>query len=286
MNSSVKKTVTYICPVDHKGSTVSIQGSVLGGMKNTPIIIVHDLGETFENYAAFSEYCLQTRFHVYGFDMRWSLQDQKNTASSAHLNQLILDLLQVLTWVKYNEDGQKPILIGQGAGALVALFLAAEYTQFCAGLVLTSPLLFLDPPLGNFSRKMIQILSQIAPNFHTPRGLCPNFTGLEFRAHRGLFGPLSPSQISNQLANELLDAMSQVRKTLQVLKLPSYLLCAGEDPLCKPDFLQRWFQRHRWPETLKLSVLPSSQHRLLSKEGQMLEQSMGLLLPWLEPMRT
>src|SRR5690606_5848236 len=112
------RNLVYICPVDHVGTSVFVKGWVVPGSRQHPIVLVHDLGETVYMMGGLATKLAEAGYSVYSFDQRGHGQSGRRLGHIPGFNQLALDLLQVVAWVKHKEGGRKPVIVGQGLGAL------------------------------------------------------------------------------------------------------------------------------------------------------------------------
>lgn len=276
-NSRVRNLV-YICPVDHKGTSVFVKGWLTSHSKKPPIILVHDLGENVESYEKTAQQLALEQFNVYSFDMRGQNKAANRLAPIQNFEQLAHDLLQVSAWVKHAEKGEKPIIFGQGLGALIAINFATKYPKYCQGLVLASPLFSLPTKIGSLQRGLLRTLSQISPNLMTPAFLCPKFT---YKVRKDQLISFFYPRMPVHFVSEILDAISKVRKLYMRLNLPVFLICSVHDPICKHELLQRIVLKHKNSEKIVFHTLDTIHHQILSENEDIASISVNLILPWL-----
>ena len=253
-NSRIRNLV-YTCPVDHSGSSVYVKGWLVPETKKKPVVLVHGLSESTEDLAPFAETMTEKGFSVYGFDLSGHRHYEDKSELISKFDQLYLDLLQVVAWVKHKENGQKPIVIGHGTGALVALFFAKGYGKFCHSMVFVSPLFSMVDQVSGYRRMFLGSLDEFFPTFRPPRWISPKFTD------NGRDGPL---KLDNRLAYELLSAISHSRKIFQRHRLHTLIISAKEDPVAKYDFLKRLILKHKFSDRFLFNVLDTHGHHLLT----------------------
>lgn len=271
------RNLVYTCPVDHVGTSVFVKGWLIPGPAKEALILVHDLGETAENLAACAKKIALRGYSVYCFDLRGHGQSGRRLGHVANFNQLALDLLQVVAWVKHKGGGKKPLVIGQGMGALVALFFAKSYGKFCKAMVLSSPLLALSENITPFKRLLLKTLADLFPTMMTPQWLCPVFTVADKEKSKAKALP----KVTTHLAFELLTAISRARKIFYRHNVPTLLIGAKDDPICKAEMLKRLVHKQRFHESLELVFVDASTHHLLSSEGEALDNTIECLDQWI-----
>ncbi len=272
------RTIVYVCPVDHNGTSLFIKGWISPKNRNqtTPVILVHDLDESTDDYVEFAEKLADAGFNVYCFEMRIQSKLMK---ASAILNFDILssDLLQVVAWIKHKELGKKPIIVGQGLGSLVCLYFTQNFSKFCAGVVFASPLFSLHEVVKPLKRFSIRTLAQVAPLLSTPHWLSFNFSDplkKDTKKRKGRL-PLYFTQ-------ELLIAISRSHKLFSRVSIPTLLLCPDIDAVCRYDFLKRLISKHKDEDKISMVMFDSEGHQILNRGEEFLPSVLRILIPWLQ----
>ncbi|MBI2603334.1 MAG: alpha/beta hydrolase [Deltaproteobacteria bacterium] len=272
------RTLVYVCPVDTAGTSLFVKGWMAPSPSKEPIplIFVHDLGETIEHYTPSAERLAMEGFNVYCFEMRIQKKRLRD-AGAISFEELASDLLQVVAWIKHKEDGNKPIVIGQGIGSLVALYFAQGHGNFASSLVLSSPLFSLQKTIRPLQRFLIRTLSQAMPTVHTPHWMAPYLTDT-------LDPDVSKKRVKVPLSitQELLIAISKSHKLFFRVSIPTLLLCPTEDSVCKYDILKRLISKHKNEERITMVTIDSHGHNLMTKSDQVLGKVLDVLIPWLK----
>lgn len=272
------RTLVYVCPVDTAGTSLFVKGWMAPHPSKDPIpvIFVHDLGETLENYTPVAEKLALDGFNVYSFDMRIKKKRLRDLGAVG-FEDLASDLLQVVAWIKHKEEGTKPIVIGQGVGALVALYFAQGHGNFASSLVLASPPFSLQKTIRPLQRFLIRTLAQILPSLHTPHWIAPPLTeSIDTES------PKKRIKIPLSITQELLIAISKSHKLFFRVSIPTLLLCPSEDSICKYDILKRLISKHKNEERMSMVTIDSEGHSLLTKSEQVLGKVFDVLVPWMK----
>lgn len=252
------RKLTYTCPIDHKGSSLFVKGWINPSNEKSPIIICHDLGESSKDLSFICEEMAALGYNTYSFDMRGHGATDQHTPSHNSMNQLALDLLQVVAWVKHKEKGLKPILIGQGLGANISISLSKGYSKFFEGLVLVSPLLSLSKPIQPYKRFFIRYLSELFPSVKLPKFIQPKFTFALGKVQKSI------PKISFGFCHEIMISISQSRKNFQRFNQPVLFIHAEFDPISKYDFIRKIVTKKKAKKFRFLVLQNCRVHRILS----------------------
>ncbi len=132
------KNLVYICPSDHLGETICVKGWYTGRHPHSrPIILIHDIDGSSEELVDFATELAKSHTNVYTYDVKGFTKKTKKHFKS--ISQIVLNLLQVASWVRHKEQGISPVLVGYGAGCLIALQFSQMYEKFCGGCILIQP---------------------------------------------------------------------------------------------------------------------------------------------------
>lgn len=272
------RTIVYVCPVDHSGTSLFVKGWIAPGEKadTIPVILIHDLEEAPDDYVNCAEKLAEAGFNVYTFELRIQTKRLRGSAMldfGVHAS----DLLQVVAWIKHKESGRKPIIAGQGLGALVALHFAQNFHKYISAIVFVSPLFSLHEPLSPLKRFLIRSLSQIVPFLPTP-------SWCSFQFSEGAKKELKKrrARLPLYFTQEILVAISRSHKLFSRINLPTLLLCPGMDPVCRYEFLKRLISKHKSEEKISLVTLDTTGHQVLTQNGDFLDSVLSILTPWLK----
>ncbi len=272
------RTLVYVCPVDHSGTSLFVKGWIApqSGGTNSPILIVHDFDESTEDYIPFAERLAEAEYNTYCFEMR--LQPKRPKRSRIQFEMLILDLLQVSAWIKYKESGKKPIIVGKGVGALISLYFTQAYNKYVSSLVFICPYFFAHErgnPLKNFS---IKILSQLFPSLPTPSWLAIPFSeGMMHDTKK----PWRKGKLTLKLTQDLLVAIAKTHDLLLDITLPLLSIHTHLDSHELYTILKDTMSKNLNNKKITLTTIDVTEHQTMIKEREALSHFMETLIPWL-----
>lgn len=272
------RTIVYVCPVDHAGTSVFVKGwmSADENTHSIPMILVHDLGDSPDDYTHLAEKFVQSGFNVYTYELRIPSRRLKGPVM-LNFDTHVKDLLQVVSWIKYKEGGRKPIVVSQGFGALVTLHFVQRFSKFLAATVFVSPLFSLKHNVSPFKRLMIRSLAQVFPYMTTPLRL----------KHR-LSEPVKKEVRRKKMkfpiffVEDVLIGISKTHKLFSRIRIPTLILCPKKDPISRYDFLKRLISKHKNEEMISLVRLETEGHQILTRGDDVLDKIWSILTPWLE----
>jgi alpha-beta hydrolase superfamily lysophospholipase len=185
----------------------------------------------------------------------------------------------VVAWIKHKSHGEKPLIVGQGLGALLSLFFAKNYQKYCQGLVLVSPIINLGDKVKPLKRFFIRFIAEILPNLKLPAQFCPAFN-YYFSDNGRLIK--KQQRMSFRLTNQLLMIMAQFKKLFHRLKLPALLICPDEDQLYKYEAVKRALAKHPHKQMMTLVFVETREHDLLSCSEEFIPHLVATIDGWLK----
>lgn len=264
------RTIVYVCPVDHRGTSVFVKGWLgnTGEKPKTPIVFAQDLGSSAQDLTNTAQQFGRRGFNAYTYEMRLKRSD--HSQSRLAFEELASDLLQVVAWIKHRESGKRPIVVGQGLGALVAVYFAQGHSKFAAGLVFSAPLFFLAKKLSPFRRFLLRTLTRTAPSINTP-SIVASLQDIDAQ---------SVGKISISLTQEILIAISRAPKLFMRISLPTLLICPSRDKLCRYEPIKRLMSKHKNESLISLLTIDVDEHNLLT--GRHSDDVCATIINWLE----
>lgn len=267
------KTIVYTCPVDHMGTSLFVRGWIRKNSEFFPIILIHELGQNCEQYEEIAHYLNKSGLDVYAFDLRGHGQSGNRLGHIESFETLAKDLLQVVAWIRHIHSGKKPIIVSQGIGALIALFFSRGYSKLITSLVLVSPTLNLIKPIKPYQRFLIRSLAEIAPSMTLPQFCSPQLT--ESTVKKSI-------KITNYTANEIIKAISQSRKLLNRLCVPTLIIYSLESPITKFENLKKFVGKPHKSQLISLELVELKNHDLLAKPVQEIEDLLAKIVEWIK----
>lgn len=288
------KALVYSCPVDHEGTAVYVKGWRSPENHNHPVLFVHDLGENISMYRRTGRMLAMGGFNTYGFDLRGHGRSGRRLGHTPSFDQLVKDLLQVVSWVKHKEDGLKPILVGQGVGALIAMFFNLRFSQYVKGMVLLSPSVAMRSQVSKTKRLIINWLKELAPTWKIPSSLCPTFTCainqqndsqeksiLKSRIATG-FSSQVGVRLTINFAAEILKALDQIDSVFLHYHSPTLLIHPEEDPVNDYMAVRQMIRKHHQNHHFIIKSLPNVSHHMLTESDEAIQVVLQDMIPWLK----
>jgi alpha-beta hydrolase superfamily lysophospholipase len=259
----------HLCPVDHRNNTVHLKGlRAKNSVSPRPILFVHDVGENAGMYWDCLAHVCDKGFSSYVYDQRGHGRTSEISGHLDHFQDLVRDLLQVASWVRHMHNGESPIIVGQGYGALVATEFASRHPGFLRGLVLTAPTLQLAWTPGPIKRFIINLISKIAPTVRVPKGLHPRFSNPLHRemgttiATRIIYSILGPrqSRVTFAFARELFESMESFGNHFRRVKVPTLILKPGADEVARYEVMDQIAATHQNQSLITSRTLANVHH--------------------------
>jgi alpha-beta hydrolase superfamily lysophospholipase len=286
----VHKVVSSL-PVDHFGTSVYVKGwrpETPPPPRHHPILIVHDLGEHAGLYREAALTFVAHGFAAYGFDLRGHGRSGRRVGHASSFNVLVKDLLQVAAWIKHNEGGKPPVILGHGIGALITLEFAKHHAQFCKATILSAPVLELAAKVSWATRTFLKIMAEVSPTMRLPKSMNPRFAkdlrqgnaeaGLSVaeQARKSFFPRLTAS-----FAHELLQVTSRAKETFIEYPGAVLILCPENDSVCTYSQIKRAAALHR-ENNVSIKDIAGCSHQVFTEDEHSRRAAFDLILPWLE----
>jgi alpha-beta hydrolase superfamily lysophospholipase len=272
------------CPVDHQGNSVHVKGWVKTDSDKPPVVLIHDFGEHVGNYRPAARQLLAAGFSVYGFDLRGHGLSGPNLGHIPTFAALVNDLLQVVAWIRYKSNRRVPFLIGQGIGALMAVYFQRAYPSMTQGAVLAAPYLRVNAYTSPLKRVVIKALAETLPKMRLLDMLTPAFLSHYTAVYAGSHETRSPTYfhgVTANFANEILQAIYQAPHEFLQMVNPALILCPELDSICDYSRLRDLVSQHSRPELFEIRSIPNSGHHLFTEEEHGLNLAMSHIIPWL-----
>jgi acylglycerol lipase len=268
-----RQTVVFSCPVDHSGMQVFIKGWLAPDSTRPPLIVVHDLGENISGYRDFARRMVHFGFSVYAFDLRGHGRSGRMLGHITDFDDLTSDLLQVAAWIRHQEKGRLPIIVGQGLGGLIALHFAQNFAKYCKGLVIASPCWKPKKPIRWYQKLAVRWASEFLPTWRFSSRVLPRLAPKTQIARFSIIGPIRQSggfKITSSFARELISAMEEAETSLKTHVVPTLLMLPNSDPFYDYSAIGSQMQAacEAGSSELKTVNYEFDGHRILSDPGE------------------
>jgi alpha-beta hydrolase superfamily lysophospholipase len=281
----------YTCPVDHHGNSVLMHGlRSKTPNQSPPLLFLHDVGERSDMYWNCLGYICARGFNGYIYDQRGHGQGAEISGHVDHFQDLVRDLLQVASWVRHLHNGEPPIIVGQGYGAIVATEFAAKHAAFVTGVVLAAPTLQLAWTPGPFKRFIIKVFSEFAPTVKVPKGLHPRFSNplhrqmgktMATRLIRSFIGPRQ-SHVSFAFARELFDAMEGFGHHFRRINKPTLILKPDSDEVAKFEDIEQIAASHQAASLIASKVVANVHHNGFNEGPLPMASILDAIIAWID----
>lgn len=258
----------FSCPVEHDGTAVYVKGWRAENNDRCPIVFIHDLGEHVGLYRQVGRRFAEEGYSFYGFDLRGHGRTGRALGHIGHFDVLIKDLLQVVAWVKHRSQ-HPPVIVGQGLGAIIALFFQSQHAHLMRGLVLMTPTWHHSDYLSVPKRVLIHVLAELFPTMRLPKRLTPKYLLAKVqeakRENYGSgFGRRRKYGITANFAREVLNALAVAGEKFQKLDCPTLLVVpADADDADLPNF-EQILAAHGHRDRIAVFKAPAEERQMLA----------------------
>jgi alpha-beta hydrolase superfamily lysophospholipase len=206
------------------------------------VVISHGLGEHSERYRYLAERLVERGHAVYALDHRGHGRSPGPRANIERFSYLVTDLSTFAGRSARQHPGRPVFLLGHSMGGAIATAAAAKIQDTLRGLVLSGPALAAGEIIPPLKRKMVQLLSSLAPNAGAmklpPEAVCRDPEVVRaYEADPLVFHGSVPART----VAELLQAMDGFAESVLKLRLPLLVQHGIADSLvplepCRPIF--------------------------------------------------
>jgi alpha-beta hydrolase superfamily lysophospholipase len=280
-DDNAPKTQVFSCPVDHDGTSVFVKCWINPHSKKPPLIIAHGLGESVSQYRSVAGVLHKLGFSVFSFDMRGHGRSGAMLGHVGDFNNLVSDILQVVSWVRFKSNRRKPFVIAQGISSLSLLYFAKKYPQYISGVIMAAPLLA-ENKLKVASKLCIRAMAELFPGFRLPRKLTPAFLLFGAAGTAPTHGKLGYFGITSIFAREILNALYGAYDIFKNFTVPALFLCPMKDEVCDYDAVADMIHNHPHPELFHIKKLEEKNHYLLRGEEAQVAPVIDAIVEWLD----
>jgi alpha-beta hydrolase superfamily lysophospholipase len=253
-----------------------------GGSPTGHLDVIHGWSDHGDRYARLLETLRPLNLAVRLPDLRGHGHSGGQRGHVSGLEDYLRDLRQNFGLAADAGADSKPRwLLGHSMGALLALHLALRWPRTYRGVILASPFLGLQPPVGSCRRVLIRLLSRVVPGLPLRRRLDP--AGI---SHDPLIAadydqdPLVHGCFTPRWLNEVLGAQETARHKAYAITLPLLLQLSPDDRVVDAQAaLSVYLRLPAGAKTLR--VYPRCSHELYNESGAQAEKPCNDLVAWL-----
>ena len=191
----------------------------------------------------------------------------------------------MVAWVRHQNKGKLPILVGQGIGSLIVAFFQEAHPKLASACVFCSPCFRLSNEVPMTKRFFIRTMSEIAPTRRLPPAVTPRFTSVISHDKASIIESLTDIQglrITANFANELLQAMTELKERVFGFRTPSLFIYSLQDNVCDYSTLEDIEKAVYRGSRLTVVPLPEGGHHLLNESDESRQSVLDVLVPWLD----
>ena len=269
----------YTIPVDHSGTSVYLKGWIQQDSPYPPVVMVHDLGESVRSYRGIAEEMRQSGFSIFVFDLRGHGRSGRHLGHVPSFDALVEDLLQVVAWVRYKSNGELPIIIGQGVGALVSVYFKKKYSKYTRETILVAPPASEGKSMAPMYRTFIRSMAEVTPRMRLPRSMVSQFLSL------GGMEPTAKQQkvqgITLHFAKEVMQAISQLPEVMKSFTGPAMVVVPQQVSAYDLGAVKKLLESLPFKDDLRLVEIGNIGTQPLAKEKEF-NVVLDSIYSWLE----
>jgi alpha-beta hydrolase superfamily lysophospholipase len=243
------------------------------------VVIMHGYGEHCGRYRELAEFLVHAGYVAAGFDARGHGQSPGQRGHIAHFERYVDDLQGFLDDQRRLHPGLPLMLLGHSNGGLISLRTVQTRTPLPDGLILTSPLVALQPAHQPVPRWAAVVLSAFASRLPLPNGLDRDELSHDpkiLEAHRR--DKLCHGRSTPAWYVAATGAMQQVFANLDRIRLPVLAIEADTDPIVVPQAITQLYEGIASADK-ELVVCKNAFHEVLNEVGR--EDTYRRIVGWL-----
>lgn len=232
------------------------------------VVFMHGYAEHVGRYREFAEHLVRAGNRVSGFDARGHGKSPGQRGHIDDFERYVEDLHEYTQWIRHKAPEQPLILLGHSNGGLAALRLAQSRRHVLDGLILSSPLIALQPKHQVVPMWLAIIIDALASRLPLPNGIDggelthdPEIRRLQEN------DPLAHGRTTPRWFVTVNQTMARAGSNFESVRLPVLVLQADSDPIVVPQAIGQMFQRFASPDK-ELVVVRNSYHELLNEVGR------------------
>lgn len=210
--------MTEFLPVDHDGHFVFLRGWISNeeSHKRQSVLILHDLGESSDQYQNILSRLFEDGFNSFSCDLRGHGQSGDRFNKVGTIAKLSKDLLQVASWIRF-KTGVTPSIVAEGFSTVYTIDFQKLWPRYCKSIILISL------PIGKLRAKknslwIIEAVSDLFPHLNVPLKFMPYY----FRERSYQLG--RPLKVAFRLFFDLKRHLIDYAKGSLNLKVPALFL--------------------------------------------------------------
>ncbi|MDN4594310.1 alpha/beta hydrolase [Polycladomyces subterraneus] len=251
-------------------------------------VLVHGAGEHLGLYEHLGERFIRDGFGLVLYDLRGFGYSEGRCGHVTHFHEYLNDLDQLVHVFRKKLGNRCIYLIGHSLGGLIVTRYAQLRPDHVDGIVLSAPALALRIHVPISVRRLISIISRVAPSFSiNPYGLMkkaqriPRLKSMvtyHVQTNK-MVDPLIPLKYSVRWIQQLLVQTEEALQNVTSITVPTLCICGNNDTLIPSDIVRLFFDSLTVKEKEWL-LLPEFGHCILHSEQS--SSVIDTLIGWLK----
>lgn len=197
------------------------------------VVVSHGLGEHSGRYVNVAEALCPIGASLWIHDHRGHGRSQGKRGHVSNFKDYVRDLKTMVTMAAAEGEETLPTLVlGHSMGGLIALSFAGQYPETIDGLIVSSPLLGVEPPPPSVLQVLVRILSVLWPSLSLSNKLDPTFISHDSDQ---VDAYVQSSWVHDRItARWFVQCMAEIRRLVagpQEIRVPILMQIAGDDHL-------------------------------------------------------
>ncbi len=232
------------------------------------VALMHGYGEHAGRYREFAEFLVRAGHVVHGLDARGHGQSGGQRGDVPDFARYVQDYFDFVQALKQRYPSRPLVMLGHSQGGLIALRTVQSRPPLADGLIVSCPLVALQPAHRPLPLWCAAILARVAGRLPLPNGIdARELTHDALKLEQHARDQLNHKWSSPRWYVSLHAAMSQVFANLDAVRLPVLVLSADQDPIVVPSAVQRVFHGVASSDK-ELLIVKGALHEILNEVGR------------------
>lgn len=214
------------------------------GRSKAVLVFVHGLSEHSGRYQFPIAYFTRRGFTLYAMDLRGHGLSGGTRGYAESLEHLLGDIRAFLKTVKEKEPGRKVFLVGHSFGGQLVLNYGALFPDSLAGIIVSSPNIRLALKIALWKKLAAPVLSHVVPTLALPNDIDSSLISRDRRVvEEYKKDKMVQKKITARLGDILLANRLKIVALAGRLRVPCFLMHAGNDRICSPEGTEEFFEK-------------------------------------------
>jgi acylglycerol lipase len=207
------------------------------------VIVLHGYSEHCGRYREFAEFLVRTGHPVWGLDARGHGRSAGQRGDVLDYERYIDDLHGFAREIRQQHPGRRLVVLGHSNGGLTALRMVQSRAAVVDGLILTCPLIELQPSHQPMPLWLASIVAKLVARLPLPNGLKPH----ELTHDQAIVDIQQRDPLNHRFSTPrwyvtTMLAMQQAMASLDAVHVPVLVVGADSDPIVVPAAVRRMYE--------------------------------------------